>query len=402
MAARSQKESREKMLSITKGAVAGAILAALACGLAAAPVKAQDIKVGITISMTGPAASLGLPQQKSITLLPSEVAGHKIEYLLLDDGSDTTKAVSNARKFIDESNVDAIIGSSTTPVSLAMIDVVAEKQVPMLSLAASQAVIAPMDAKKRWVFKMPQNDSLMADAVAEHMAANGVTTVGFIGFADAYGDGWLRETQRAFAAKNIKLVAIERYNRTDTSVTGQVAKILSAQPDAVLIVGSGTPAALPQKTLHELGYMGKYYQTHGVANLDFLRIGGKDVEGTFLPAGPIVIASQLADDHPAKRAATTYIEAFEKANGTGSVAFGSYAYDAGLLLQHAIPAALQKANPGTLEFRQALRDALEATHELPVANGVMSMSADNHNGLDRRARVMLMIENGKWKLLSQH
>jgi branched-chain amino acid transport system substrate-binding protein len=387
------------MLSIVKGAARGAVFSALACLFIASSAAAQDIKIGITISTTGPAASLGLPQQKSVPLLPTEVGGHQIQYQLLDDASDTTKAVANARKLIDESAVDAIIGSSTTPVSLAMIDVVAEKQVPMLSLAASQAIIAPMDAKKRWVFKMPQNDSLMADAIADHMAASNVKTVAFIGFADAYGDGWLRETQRAFAAKNIQFVATERYVRTDTSVTGQAAKILTAMPDAVLIVGSGTPAALPQKTLRDLGYAGKYYQTHGVANLDFLRVGGKDVEGTVLPAGPVVIANQLPDDNAAKRGATNYVQAFEKANGTGSVAFGSYIYDAGLLLQHAIPAALKKANPGTPEFRQALRAALEDTKELPVANGVMTMTADNHNGLDRRARVMLTIENGQWKLL---
>jgi branched-chain amino acid transport system substrate-binding protein len=394
------------MLTALKFAAIGAAASALASSLSPVCVWAQeakqDIKIGITISMTGPAASLGLPQQKSIALLPNELEGHKIQYLLLDDGSDTTKAVANTRKMIDETGVDAIIGSSTTPVSLAMIDVVADKQVPMISLAASRAVIAPMDAKKHWVFKMPQNDSLMADAIADHMAANGVKTVAFIGFADAYGDGWLKETQRALATKNITLATIERFNRTDTSVTGQAAKILGAQPDAVLIVGSGTPAALPQKTLRELGYAGKYYQTHGVANLDFLRVGGKDVDGTFLPAGPIVIADQLSDSNPAKRIAVTYIAAFEKANGSGSVAFGSYAYDAGLLLQNAIPAALKKANPGTLEFRQALRDSLEQTKELAVTNGVMNMTADNHNGLDQRARVMLTIENGHWKLLSQN
>lgn len=390
------------MLSNVRLAAIGVFAVASALSLASSCAFAQDIKIGITISTTGPAASLGLPQQKSIALLPAEVGGHAIQYILLDDGSDTTRAVANARKFIDESSVDAIVGSSTTPVSLAMIDVVAEKHVPMISLAASRAIIAPMDEKKRWVFKMPQNDSLMADAIADYMAASGIKTVAFIGFADAYGDGWLRETQRALAAKHITLVATERYNRTDTSVTGQIAKIISVQPDAVLIAGSGTPAALPEKTLRELGYAGKYYQTHGVANLDFLRVGGKDVDGTFLPAGPVIVADKLPDSHPAKRIAKAYIAAFEKANGTGSVAFGSYAYDAGLLLQHALPEALKKAKPGTEAFRQALRDAIEETRELAVTNGVMNMSADNHNGLDQRARVMLKIENGQWTLLPQN
>jgi branched-chain amino acid transport system substrate-binding protein len=270
----------------------------------------------------------------------------------------------------------------------------------MISLAASQAIITPMDAKHKWIFKMPQNDSLMADAIAENMAKAGIKTVGFIGFNDAYGDGWLREAQRAFAAKAIAIVDVERYARTDTSVTGQVLKLITTKPDAVLIVGAGTPAALPQKALHERGYAGKYYQTHGVANLDFVRIGGKDVEGTILPAGPILVASQLADANPIKKIAVAYVQDFEKANGgPGSVAFGSYAYDAGLLLQSAIPAALKKGKPGTPEFRQALRDALETTHEFAVTNGIMNMTAEDHNGFDQRARVMVTIEQGGWKLL---
>jgi branched-chain amino acid transport system substrate-binding protein len=388
------------MLSLLKGAAAGVIVSALASSLVWAQDTKQDIKIGVTISTTGPAASLGLPQQKSVALLPTEIAGHKIQYLVLDDGSDPTKAVSNARKFIDESAVDAIMGASTTPVSLALIDVVSEKQLPLISMGASLSIISPMDAKKRWVFKLPQNDSLMADAIADHMAANGVKTVAFIGIADSYGDGWLRETQRALATKNIKLTSAERYNSSDTSVTGQMAQIMSAQPDAVLIAGRGSSAFLPQKTLTEFGYAGKLYQTHGVANLDFLRVGGKDVNGTFLPAGPVVVADQLPDSNPAKRIAKNYVDAFEKANnGPGSVAFGSYIFDGGLVLQQAIPVALKKGNPGTLEFRQALRDAIEATKELPVTNGVLTMTPDNHNGLDDRARVMLTIDNGQWKLL---
>lgn len=366
---------------------------------AAVPASAQ-IKIGVTISTTGPAASLGTPQRNSIALLPTEIAGQKVEYIVLDDGSDTTRAVANARKLIDENNVDALIGSSTTPASLAMIDVAAEKKVPMISLAASSRLIEPMDAQRKWVFKTPQNDSLMADAIAEHMAKAGVKTVGFIGFNDAYGDGWLAETQRALAAKGIQLVATERYARNDTSVTGQVLKLMQARPDAVLIAASGTPAALPQKTLHERGYTGRYYQTHGVANADFLRVGGRDVEGTVLPSGPILVASQLPDGNVIKPVALEYVRRYEAANGPGSVAtFGAHAYDAAILLQAAIPVALQKAKPGTPEFRSALRDALEGLSETVLTHGVSNMTPTDHNGFDQRARVMVTIKDGAWKLL---
>ena len=375
-----------------------AVLAASAI-LTASAALADTVHVGVTLSMTGPAASLGIPERNSIALLPKQIGGATVEYDVLDDASDTTRAVANARKLI-EGGADVLVGSTVTPASLAMIDVAAEQKVPMISLAASSRLIEPMDAQRRWVFKTPQNDSLMADAVAAYMKAHGVKTVAFIGFNDAYGDGWLTEAQRAMAANDIKITDVERFARTDTSVTGQVLKMMATKPDAVLIAGSGTPAALPQKTLHERGYTGAYYQTHGVANLDFIRVGGKDVEGTVLPAGPVLVVGQLPDSAPTKTVGENYVHQYEAANGAGSVStFGAHAYDAGLMLEYAIPIALKSAKPGTPEFRAALRDALEGAHGLKVTQGVMDMTPTYHNGFDDRARVMVTIKDGAWKLL---
>ena len=357
-----------------------------------------DITVGVTVSATGPAASLGIPEKNTLSLMPKTIGGEKVNYIVLDDASDTTAAVTNTRKLISENKVDVVIGSTTTPNSLAMIDVVAEAQVPMISMAASARIVEPVDNKKRWVFKTPQNDILMAMAIATHMADNGVRNVAFIGFADAYGEGWYQEFVKAAGLKKLQIVANERYNRSDTSVTGQVLKIVSARPDAVLIAGAGTPAALPQKTLKERGYNGKIYQTHGVANNDFLRVCGKDCEGTLLPAGPMLVASQLPNDHPVKKSAQAYVQAYEGAYGQGSVStFGGHAWDAGLLLSAAVPEALKKAKPGTPEFRAALRDALEGVKNVPGAHGIFNMSPTDHNGLDQRARVMVKVENGTWK-----
>jgi len=372
------------------------LLIAALCATAAA--SWADVNVGVTISATGPAASLGIPEKNTISLMPKTIGGQKINYIVLDDASDTTAAVNNTRKLIAENKVDVILGSTTTPASLAMIDVASEAQTPMISVAASARIIEPMDAKKKWVFKTPQNDIMMSLAIAEHMAANGVKTVAFIGFSDAYGEGWSQEFAKAADLKKIKVVANERYARTDTSVTGQALKIMAAKPDAVLVAGSGTPAALPQKTLKERGYGGKMYQTHGVANADFLRVGGKDVEGTFLPAGPVLVADQLPASNPVKKSALAYVSAYEAAYGKGSVStFGGHAWDAGLLMSSAVPVALKKAQPGTPEFRAALRDALEQTKDVSGAHGVFNMTAQDHLGLDQRARVMVKIENGAWK-----
>lgn len=293
-----------------------------------------------------------------------------------------------------------MIGSTTTPNSLAMIDVAAETETLMIAMAASARIVEPMDDKKKWVFKTPQNDAQMSTAIVKNMTNNNVKTVAYIGFSDAYGEGWWNEFSKIAEARKINLVANERFNRTDTSVTGQILKILAAKPDAVLIGGAGTPAALPQRSLKEKGYKGLIYQTHGVANADFLRVCGKDCEGTLLPAGPVLVAAQLPADHPVKKSAMEYVTKYEAAQGKGTVStFGAHAWDAGLLLVTAAPVALKKAQPGSKEFRAALRDALEGTKNLPAAHGVFNMSPTDHLGFDQRAPVMVMVENGNWKLL---
>jgi branched-chain amino acid transport system substrate-binding protein len=240
----------------------------------------------------------------------------------------------------------------------------------------------------------------MAVAIIEHMSKAGLKTVAFIGFSDAYGEGWWNEFSKAAEAKKLKIVANERFNRADTSVTGQVLKILSAKPDAVLIGGAGTPAALPEKSLKEKGYKGMMYQTHGVANPDFLRVCGKDCEGTLLPAGPVLVADQLPVSNPVRAVALEYVTKYEAAHGKGTAStFGAHAWDASRVLASAVPVALKKAQPGTPAFRKALRDALEATRNLTLTHGVASYSAQDHVGFDQRARVMVRIENGGWKLV---
>jgi len=372
-------------------------LTALAA-LVAASLAHADVNVGVTLSATGPAASLGIPEKNTIALMPTTIGGEKVNYIVLDDASDTTTAVSNTRKLITENKVDIILGSTTTPNSLAMIDVAAEAQTPMISMAASARIVEPVDAKRRWIFKTPQNDIMMSLAIATSMANAGIKTVGYIGFADAYGEGWYQEFSKAAGLKGLTIVSNERYARTDTSVTGQVLKIVATKPDAVLIGASGTPAVLPQRALKERGYTGKYYQTHGVANNDFLRVGGKDVEGTLLPAGPVLVAAQLPNDNPVKKSALEYVAKYEAAYGKGSAStFGAHAWDAGKLMQVAVAAALKKAKPGTPEFRAALRDALEETRDVAGAHGIFNMSKTDHLGLDQRGRVMVKIENGAWK-----
>ncbi len=374
------------------------LFAAAALMLAVTGTARGDINVGVTLSATGAAASLGIPERNTFELLPTAIAGQKVNWIVLDDGSDTTKAVTNTRKLLSEDKVDVIVGSTVTPNSLAMIDIVADAETPMIAMAASGRIVDPANPKVKWVFKTPQSDSLMADAIAVSMKANGVKTMGYIGFNDAYGDSWLAEIKRSAQTAGIKVVAEEKYNRNDASVTGQILKIVAANPDAVLIGASGTPAATPQKDLATRNYKGKVYQTHGVANPDFLRVVGKEGNGTILPAGPMLVYEQLPASNPVKKSAAEYVTKYEAKYGTRST-FGGHAWDAYMLLAHAIPDALKKAKPGTKEFRAALRDGLENAKDIFGAHGVFNMSPQDHNGLDNRARLMIKIEDGKWVVI---
>jgi branched-chain amino acid transport system substrate-binding protein len=374
------------------------LLAVLTLALLTTSVAAQ-IKVGVTLAATGPAASLGIPEKNVFALVPKTLGGMAVEVILLDDATDPSAAVKNTHKLIGD-NVDVIIGSSITPSTLAMIDVVAEKQTPLIALAASSRIVEPMDAKRAWVFKIPQNDSLVAGGIVEHMVKTGIKTVAYIGFSDAYGEGWHTEFAKLAEAANIKLIAKEVFGRADTSVTAQALKLVSANPEAILIGAAGTPGVLPQATLMERGYKGKIYQTHGVANGDFIRVGGKQVEGALLPVGPNLVAEQLPDSHPSKKAGLEFVQKYEAAYGKGSRSlFAALAWDAWLVLDGAATRAVKKAKPGTPEFRKALRDELEATKNLVATTGVYNYSPTDHAGLDARARVMVRIENGTWKLV---
>jgi branched-chain amino acid transport system substrate-binding protein len=381
---------------ITRRLAAGVALSVLAAAAHA------QLKVGIDLSSTGPAATIGITSKNAMLMWPKTIAGQNAEYIILDDGSDPGAAVRNIRKLITEDHVDVIVGPNITPAAMAALDPVAEYETPMITLIGSASVVEPQEGKKVWAFKMAQTDRAMADVMTRYMANHGVKSVGFIGFADSYGDSWLSEFSKFAELRHIKIVASERFNRTDASVTGQILKLMSAKPDAVLIAGAGTPTVLPERTLVERGYKGAIYQTHGIATPEFIKLGGKDVEGTLFPTQPVVVARTLPADHPSKKAALAFVDAYEAKYGKGSVT--QFAGDAAGVyprLQDAVARALKTAKPGTKEFRIALRSELEHAHELIVPNGVVNTSATDHVGLDQRASVMGVVKNGAFTYLSQ-
>lgn len=370
-------------------------LLAAAGFLGCASAHAQ-LQIGVNLSSTGAGASQGMPQRNLVEILPKTIKGLSVTYTVLDNATDPTVALRNARKLTSENNVDAMISGSTTPTALAAAEAAFETKTPMLSLAP----LALAADRAPWVFVMPQPADLMIDAVAEHMKANGVKTVGYIGFADAWGDIVHKSLDGAAKKHGLTVVNNERYQRTDQSAAGQALKTTLLRPDAVLIGGAGTPAALPHLALLERGYAGKVYHTHGVVNNDFLRVGGKQIEGALAPIGPVVVAKDLSPNDPVRKVSIEFIEMYEKAYGPGPVnAFATWAYDAYLLLGRAVEVAVQRAKPGTPEFRVALRDALEQrTGNTVGTNGVYNITPTDHTGLDNRARVMVRVQNGTWAL----
>ena len=375
---------------------------ALCClAVALSTAAAAQVKVGLMVSATGPTTAIGIPQKNTGDLLPRKVGDATVEYVQLDDGGDTTRAVQNIKKLIQEHNIDAMIGPSTTPNALAITDIIAEAKVPVMATVGTSAVVEPLDAKKRWVFKTTQNDDLIAAALIRHMAKNGVKTIGFIGFNDPYGENWYKVFSGLAEKAGVRIVASERYARTDQSVTGQSLKLIAAKPDAVLIAAVGGPAVLPQATLFDQGYKGRVYQTHAVATDDFIKLGREKVEGTVLAAGPMLVIDEIPDTNPTKKVAQAYKSAYEKQFGAKPATFGANVWDGWILLERAIPVALGAARPGTAAFRGALRDALESTREVVGTQGVFNMSAGNHNGMDERARVLVEVRDGRFRLLAE-
>ena len=378
-----------------------AVLAAMSVlGMGLAASAQADVTVGVILSMTGPAASLGKPAENTIRIWPEQIAGQKVRLVMLNDNSDATEASKLAAKLITEEKVDVIVGPSITPPSIAAMEVAGRNGTPIIALGGGNAIVEPQEGPRKWAFKMAAPEILSVDRAIEHMKARKVRNVAVIAVTTSYGEGFLKAFTTQAPAAGIKLVATERIGAQDVSATSQVLKVLASNPDAVYIFSFGTPGATPHIELVKRGYKGAIYQTHGVANADFLRLGGKDVEGAYMAVAPVLVAEQLAASNPVRKLGMEYVTQYESKYGANTRSqFGSTAWTALNWLQATVPVALKKAQPGTPEFRQALRDALENMKEVASPEGVFNMSPANHNGLDARGQVMVQVEGGKWKLV---
>ncbi|MFD1711707.1 ABC transporter substrate-binding protein [Ottowia sp. GY511] len=366
-----------------------------AAALTASGLAAADITIGVIAPLTGPASGLGIPAGNQAKLWPKTIAGEKLNVVVMDDASDPTQGVTHAKRFVTNDKVDILMGSVATPVAAAIAQVAEESQTPQLSWSP----VALPAGKDKWTYRMPQSNAVMGHAIIEHMKKQGVKTIGFLGYSDAYGETWLNDFKPQAEKAGMKLVAVERFARADTSVTGQALKLVSANPDAMLVVASGSGAAMPQMALMERGYKGKVYQTHAAATRDLMRVGGKQVEGGFVVSGPAVLAEQLPDSHPSKAEAIKFVQQYEKAYGPGSRnQFAGHAYDSIIVMEKAVPIALKKAKPGTPEFRAALRDAFEQIGKTTLSHGVLNWTPQDHWGYTQDTGVMMKVTGGEFKV----
>lgn len=365
--------------------------------ISTAPAALADITIGINTSTTGPAASLGIPEKNTLLLAPQVIAGQKVRYIFYDDATDTSNAVMNVKRLVSEDKVDLLIGPTTVPTCMAVVETVAESKTPMIQLSPGPTAISPTDAKRRWIFNVPANNDVYAFPMVNHMVQKGVKTVSVIAVDDAYGETSTAAYRKQADPKGIKTLTVEKYKRTDTSALGQVLHAMQGNPDAIYVLSSGTPAAMPHRLLVERGYKGIIYQSGAAANSDFLRVGGKAVDGGFLPASPVLVAEQMPEGYPTKKAALEFAKAYETKYGPRSH-FAALAWDAVKLVEAAVPVALKSAAPGTEKFRAALRDAIEQTKGLKGATAVFTLSPTDHSGVNELGLAMVRIENGKWKL----
>lgn len=378
----------------------GRLNAAVLLAMGMSGIAQADITVGVILSTTGPAASLGQPAENTVRLWPDSIAGQKLKIISVNDNSDPTEAARQATKLITENSVDVIVGPSITPPSIAAVEVAGRHATPIIALGGGNAIIEPQEGARKWAFKMPAPEAISVERALDHMVQNKIKTVAAIAVTTSYGEGFLKAFNTQAPAKNLQIVASERYGAQDLGVTSQVLRVMAAKPDAVYIFSFGTPAVLPQAELVKRGYKGKIYQTHGIANADFLRVGGKSVEGTYLAVAPVLVAEQLPANDPTKKSGMDYVQKYEAQNGAGTRSlFGSTAWTALNWLQATVPVALKQAKPQTPEFRKALRDALENMHEVVSPEGVFNMNPGNHNGIDARGQVMVQIKDGKWQYI---
>jgi len=370
-----------------------AAVVAFGCGIAQAQ---EPVRIGAFLAVTGPAAFLGDPEQKTLELYIEKlnaaggVLGRKLQLVSYDSAGDAEKARTFAKRLIEQDKVDVIVGGSTTGETMAVVPLAEAAGMPFISLAGAVVIIEPV---KKWVFKTPHTDRMACDKVFVDMKARGVAKVGLISGSGGFDKSMRGECLKVAKNHGIEIVADETYGGADTDMTAQLTKIRqNAQVQAVLNAGFGQGPAIVTKNYRQIGMSVPLYQSHGVASKEFIRLAGEAAEGVRLPAAALLVADKLPDSDPQKLVVTHYSREYQARFKSDVSTFGGHAYD-GLML--AVD-AMKKA--GSTD-KARVRDALEATKGYVGTGGIVNMSATDHMGLDLSAFRMLEIRKSDWTLV---
>ncbi|WP_408635190.1 ABC transporter substrate-binding protein [Paracoccus binzhouensis] len=365
--------------------------------LALASAASAEIRIGASVSATGPAAFLGDPEAKTLEMLVEDlnakggINGEEVALVLYDDGGDANKARTFATRLIEDDEVQAIIGGSTTGTSMAILSVAEDAEIPFISLAGAIDIIDPV---KPYTFKTPHTDRMACQKIFEDMQKRGIAKIGMISGTDGFGASMQAQCKEVAGDYGIEIAADETYDPKDADMTAQLTKIKNAEGvQAVLNPGFGQGPSIVTRNYKQLAIDLPLYQSHGVASDGFIELAGKDAaEGVRLPGTALLVAELLPEGDAQKPVVTAYKAAFEERTKTPVGTFGGYAHDAFLILTDAITRA------GSTE-PEAIRDAIEATKGLAGTTGVYAFTPEDHLGLDLSAFRMLEIKGGEWTLV---
>jgi branched-chain amino acid transport system substrate-binding protein len=378
---------------LLKSLARGTLALVAGLGFAAAALAADPIKIGSVLSVTGPGGYLGDPELKTLQLYVDRinkeggVLGRPLQLIHYDDGTDANKANGFAKRLIEDDKVDIMVGGTTTGSTMSMAPLVEKAGIPFISLAGGVVIVEPV---KKWVFKMPQTDRMAAEKVFEDMKKRGITKVALLSETSGFGQSGKKETEAVASKYGITLVANETYGAKDTDVTPQLTKIKNTPGvEAVFVFGFGQGPAIVTKNYKQLGLTLPLYQSHGVADDDYIKIAGTAADGVRLPTGAVLIGDQLPAGHPQKGAVTEYRKLYGDAYKENVSSFGAYAYDGLMIAVDAIKRA-GSTDPAKV------RDAIEQTKNFVGTTGVFNMSPADHMGLDLKAFTLVEIKNGTW------
>jgi len=362
--------------------------------MAGAVFAAPSVKIGALFSVSGPASFLGEPERNTAEMMVAEInkaggiKGRKLELIVYDTQGDATKAVQAANKLIKDDKVVAIIGPSTTGDSMAVIPVVEKAEIPLISCAAGIKITDPV---KKWVFKTAQNDVLAVMKIYKNLQKQKINKIAILTVSDGFGSSGREQLKLQAKEFDIKIISDETYSPSDKDMTVQLTKIRQSEAQAIVCWGTNPGPAIVARNAKQLGIKIPLYMSHGVSSKKFIELAGAGAEGIILPSGRVIVADQLSNSDPQKKALMNYVNKYREHYKVEGDHFGGHAYDAIMLLTKAMEQA--GFSPA------AIRDQLEKTKKVAGIGGTFSFSPQDHAGLNSDAFVLVQVEKGDWKLI---